>query len=81
MKGVRKNTDFAIEEKLKAQAKDSDEEEIQAELEDAIDDLLAGMHEDNSSLGIKNLNLLKSRLFDPELELIYQKFDEKIKEQ
>lgn len=38
-------------------------------LNDAIEDLLANMHEENSSLGIKNLDYLKKKLFDPEIEI------------
>lgn len=47
-------------------------------MNDAIEDLLANMHEDNSSLGIKNLDYLKKKLFDPEIDLFTQKIDSKI---
>ncbi|CDW74166.1 UNKNOWN [Stylonychia lemnae] len=59
-----------------------EEEEVDVEVDermnDAIEDLLANMHEDNSSLGIKNLDYLKKKLFDPEIELIMKKVDTKI---
>ena len=49
-------------------------------MNDAIEDLMANMHEDNSSLGIKNLDYLKKKLFDPEIELILKRVDTKISE-
>ena len=49
-------------------------------MNDAIEDLMANMHEDNSSLGIKNLDYLKQKLFGPEIEIIVKRVDEKCKE-
>jgi hypothetical protein len=53
------------------------------ELADAIDELVNGItgeEELTSSLGIKNLDYLKKKLFDPEFEYVMKAFDEKIKE-
>ena len=36
------------------------------------------MHEDDSSLGIKNLDYLKQKLFSPEIEIITTKFKDSI---
>ncbi len=41
---------------------------------------MANMHEDNSSLGIKNLDYLKKKLFETEIDIIMKRFDEKCKE-
>jgi len=41
---------------------------------------MANMHEDNSSLGIKNLDYLKKKLFDTEIQIIMAKFNDKVKE-
>ena len=51
------------------------------ELADAIDELVNGMageEELTSSIGIKNLDYLKKRLFDPEVQMIQKSFEEKI---
>ena len=40
------------------------------ELEDAINGLLANEHEEESNLGIINLNEIKKKLFDPEMVII-----------
>eukprot|EP00347_Sterkiella_histriomuscorum_P009677 403340298 len=65
---------------FQAEFEDDDEEEIDEKMNDAIEDLLANMHEDNSSLGIKNLDYLKKKLFDPEIEIFQTKLDTKIKQ-
>jgi hypothetical protein len=49
----------------------SNDEEIDSELEDVIDDLYVHQNEDkDSELGVKDLNKLKKRLFDPEFQVI-----------
>lgn len=49
----------------------SDEDEIDSELEDVIDDLYVHQNEEkDSELGVKDLNKLKKRLFDPEFQVI-----------
>jgi hypothetical protein len=56
-----------------------DYNEEMEELADVIEELVAGGDDENtSSIGIKNLNFLKKKLFDPEIELIKLQMDEKI---
>lgn len=41
---------------------------------------MANMHEDDSSLGIKNLDYLKRKLFETEIDIIIKRIDDKCKE-
>ena len=41
---------------------------------------MANMHEDDSSLGIKNLDYLKKKLFETEIEIIVKRIDDKCKD-
>jgi len=71
------------EEKKSDKAKNSkeppkeklDEKEME-ELEEAIGEL--GLSDCDSSTGLKNLNYIKRKLFDSELEMILKRFDERI---
>ena len=52
------------------------------EIADKIEELIDyDQHDDgDSSQGLKNLNYLKKKLFDPEIELIMKSFEAKFKE-
>ena len=41
---------------------------------------MANMHEDDSSLGIKNLDYLKKKLFETEIEIIVKRIDDKCRD-
>ena len=41
---------------------------------------MANMHEDDSSLGIKNLDYLKKKLFETEIDIIVKRIDDKCRD-
>ena len=72
---------MSVKDLLSNDEEDEEEElDYDDNLNDAIEDLCANMHEDDSSLGIKNLDYLKQKLFDPEIEIITTKFKDSIKD-